>query len=140
MRAFRRAITRFAVFDYFCAAIAFSKFVRNVRTFVPLYLRLQPPCFDLAEECLRIKKHTPVFCNKTALTLAFMVHCVLVFDRCVHEKSRRQAKFLTSRHVRMHRVIFYISNTLRKLMVKAQGLVFRSVCRVRFGKRKIIEV
>jgi len=35
-----------------------------------------------------------------------------------------QAKFLTreisdSRHVRMHRVVFYISNTLRKLMVNA---------------------
>ena len=28
-------------------------------------------------------------------------------------------KFLTSRHVRMHRVMFYISNTLRKLMIKA---------------------
>jgi len=26
-------------------------------------------------------------------------------------------KFLTSRHVRMHRAIFYISNTLRKLMI-----------------------
>jgi len=32
---------------------------------------------------------------------------------------RCQAKFLTSRHVRMHRVIFYISNTLRKLMIRA---------------------
>jgi len=27
------------------------------------------------------------------------------------------AKFLTSRHVRMHRLIFCISNTLRKLMI-----------------------
>jgi len=26
------------------------------------------------------------------------------------------AKYLTSRHMRMHRVIFYISNTLRKLI------------------------
>jgi len=25
----------------------------------------------------------------------------------------------------MHRVIFYISNTLRKLMIRAYGLVFR---------------
>ena len=33
-----------------------------------------------------------------------------------------QAKFLTSRHVRRHTVIFYISNTLRKLMVRAYGL------------------
>jgi len=39
--------------------------------------------------------------------------------------TRCQAEFLTSRHVRMHRVIFYISNTLRKLIVRAQGLVFR---------------
>jgi len=31
----------------------------------------------------------------------------------------RLAKFLTSRHVRMHRVIFYIPNTLRKLMIRA---------------------
>jgi len=30
---------------------------------------------------------------------------------------RCQAKFLTSRHVRMHRAIFCISNTLRKLMI-----------------------
>jgi len=30
-----------------------------------------------------------------------------------------QAKFLTSRHARMHRVIFYTSNTLRKLMITA---------------------
>jgi len=30
---------------------------------------------------------------------------------------RCQAKFLTSRHVRKHRVIFYVSNTLRKLMI-----------------------
>jgi len=33
--------------------------------------------------------------------------------------NRWQAKFLTSHHVRTHRVIFYISNTLRKLMIKA---------------------
>jgi len=33
-----------------------------------------------------------------------------------------KANFLTSRHVRMHRVIFYISNTLRKLMIGALGL------------------
>jgi len=31
-------------------------------------------------------------------------------------RIRCHAKFLTSRHVRMHRVIFYISNMLRKLM------------------------
>ena len=37
------------------------------------------------------------------------------------------AKFLTSRHVRVHRVIFYISNTLRKLMIKAKGSVFGCV-------------
>jgi len=35
--------------------------------------------------------------------------------------------------------IFYISNTLRKLMIRAQGLVFRYVCRVRVRKRKIID-
>jgi len=35
------------------------------------------------------------------------------------------AKFLISRHMRMHRVTFYISNTLRKLMIRASGLVFR---------------
>ena len=49
---------------------------------------------------------------------------ILLWLRC-------QAKFLTSRHVRMHRVIFYTSNTHRKLMIRAQGLVFRYVCRVR---------
>jgi len=32
---------------------------------------------------------------------------------------RCQAEFLTSRYVRMHRVIFYKSNTLRKLMIRA---------------------
>jgi len=32
---------------------------------------------------------------------------------------RGQEKFLTSRHVRMHRVVFYISNTLRKVMIRA---------------------
>jgi len=29
-----------------------------------------------------------------------------------------QAKFLTSRHMRMHRATFYILNTLRKLMIR----------------------
>jgi len=33
------------------------------------------------------------------------------------ESHRCQAKFLTSRHIRMHRATFYISNTLRKLMI-----------------------
>ena len=32
---------------------------------------------------------------------------------------RCQAKFLTSRHVHMRKVLFYISNTLRKLMIGA---------------------
>ena len=32
---------------------------------------------------------------------------------------RGQEKFLTSRHVCMHRVVFYISNTLRKVMIRA---------------------
>jgi len=32
---------------------------------------------------------------------------------------RRQEKFLTSRHMRMHRATFNISNTLRKLMIRA---------------------
>jgi len=44
----------------------------------------------------------------------------------------------------MHRVIFYISNTLRKLKIRAWGLVSRSVRGVRVWvnvrKRKIIEV
>ena len=35
------------------------------------------------------------------------------------------AKFRTSRHVGMHKVVFYISNTLRKLMIRAQDLVQR---------------
>jgi len=30
-----------------------------------------------------------------------------------------QAKFLTSRHARMYRRMFHISNTLRKLMIRA---------------------
>jgi len=33
-------------------------------------------------------------------------------------RTEFQEKFLTSRHVPMHRVIFYISNTLRKLMIR----------------------
>jgi len=32
---------------------------------------------------------------------------------------RCQVKFLTSRHVRMHTMIFYIANTLRKLTIRA---------------------
>jgi len=32
---------------------------------------------------------------------------------------RCQAKFLTSRHMRMHRATFNISNTLRKLLIMA---------------------
>jgi len=40
-------------------------------------------------------------------------------------ESQCQAKFLTSRHVHVHRVLFYMSNTLRKLMIRAYGLVFR---------------
>ena len=39
---------------------------------------------------------------------------------CVRARAYRcQAKFLTSRHMQGHRVIFYISNTLRKLMIRA---------------------
>jgi len=34
-------------------------------------------------------------------------------------RARCQAKFLTSRRVRMRKVIFYISNTLRELMIRA---------------------
>jgi len=34
------------------------------------------------------------------------------------------AKFLTSRHVCVLRVTFCMSNTLRKLMIRAQDLVF----------------
>ena len=49
---------------------------------------------------------------------------------------RCQAKFLTSRHVRMHKVVFHISNTLRKLMIRAQGLVLWKVCRVSLGLEK----
>jgi len=30
-----------------------------------------------------------------------------------------QAKFLTSHHVRMHRLIFYIENMLTKLIIRA---------------------
>ena len=46
---------------------------------------------------------------------------------CRFPPFRCQAKCLTLRHVRMHRVIFYISNTLRKPMIIAQGLVFTCV-------------
>jgi len=38
--------------------------------------------------------------------------------------GRCQVKFLLSRHMCMHRVIICISNTLKKLMIRAQGLVF----------------
>jgi len=30
-----------------------------------------------------------------------------------------QAKFLTSRHVRMHRVAFYLSNSLKELVIRS---------------------
>jgi len=54
------------------------------------------------------------------------------------------AKFLTSRHVHMHKIIFYISNTQIKLMIWAYSFVFRWVDRVGGGvgvrKRNIIEV
>jgi len=55
---------------------------------------------------------------------------------------RCQTKYLTSRHERMHTVILYIWNTLRKLMIRALGIVFREVCRVQVWviKRKIVEV
>ena len=51
-----------------------------------------------------------------------------------HGLNRCHPKFLTSRHVRMHRVIFYISNTLTKLMIKAQGL--GKCIRIGFGRGK----
>ena len=35
------------------------------------------------------------------------------------------AKFLTWHHVRMHKVIFYIPNTLIELIIRAQEFVFR---------------
>jgi len=56
----------------------------------------------------------------------------------IHESSCwcPKAKFLTSRHVRVFRVIFYVSNTLRKLMIRASDLVLRYVCRVRARKKK----
>jgi len=34
-------------------------------------------------------------------------------------KARCQAKFLTSHHLRIHRLIFYIANTLIKLIIRA---------------------
>jgi len=44
----------------------------------------------------------------------------------------------------MHRGIFYMSDTLIKLIIRAWEFVFREVCRVRVWvrvrKRKIIEV
>jgi len=51
----------------------------------------------------------------------------LILARTRHEldNCQCQAKFLTSRHVHMHRMVFYIANTPRKLMIRAQGLVFR---------------
>jgi len=50
------------------------------------------------------------------------------------------ANFLTSRHVLMRRVIFYIPNTLRIVIIRAEGFVFRWGCRFRVRRRKIIEV
>jgi len=35
------------------------------------------------------------------------------------------AKFLTSRHMRTRRVIFYVSNTLLKVLIRSQDLVLR---------------
>jgi len=44
----------------------------------------------------------------------------------------------------MHRVIFYIPNTLIKLIIRASEFVFRNVCSVRVWirvrKRKIFEI
>jgi len=47
----------------------------------------------------------------------------MLFDKRLAE-VRYQAKFLTSGYVRMQKVVFYISNMLRKLMIRAQGLMF----------------
>jgi len=55
-------------------------------------------------------------------------------------KARCQAKFLTWHHVLMHRVIFYISNTLIKHIIKAWEFVFGQVRLVRVRKIKILEV
>ena len=38
-------------------------------------------------------------------------------DQAGVKRNFRLAKFLTSRHVLTHRVIFYMSNTLRKLII-----------------------
>jgi len=48
---------------------------------------------------------------------------LILYIRGVQPVARRtkvdwcQSIFLISRHVRMHRVTFYMSNTLRKLMI-----------------------
>jgi len=45
--------------------------------------------------------------------------CPVVEDTSGVKRNFWLAKFLTTRHVRMHKVIFYISNTLRKFKIGA---------------------
>jgi len=40
----------------------------------------------------------------------------------------------------MHIILLCVSNTLRKIIIRVQGLVFRYVCRVRVRKRKIFKI
>ena len=69
----------------------------------------------VSSRCIEISKKIRVFVSfNSSQGIAILLHEFPV-----------QAKFLTSRHVRTYIVIFYISNTLRKLMVRAYGLLFR---------------
>jgi len=54
--------------------------------------------------------------NHARLLLA-RPQCRLAFTN----PARCQAKFLTSHHVPMHRIILYIPNTLIKLIIRAWG-------------------
>jgi len=61
---------------------------------------------------------------------AVLPNLFVTADRSVLDNftaARCQAQFLTSRYLRMRRVIFNTSKTLRKLIIEAQGLVFRYV-------------
>jgi len=90
---------------------------------VPLHLFLY---IYIVVCCLKVPtvRNTFLFANKSEYFLYNQCDCAVMDGHFETEHSqimvgRFQAKFLTSRNVRMHRVILCISNTLRKPMIRA---------------------
>jgi len=67
-----------------------------------------------------IRNHCPAASTYRRLPRFTWPHYKLCLNCKAYETAFRcQAKFLTSHHVCMHRVIFYIPNTLTKLIIRA---------------------